>query len=54
MNIRRGKAEVSRFGLIQELADYEKSQMVLVTADDLVRDGSNHYFMFCGGSRIRL
>jgi hypothetical protein len=25
-------------GLIQELADYEKSQMVLVTADDL-RDG---------------
>jgi hypothetical protein len=35
-------------GLIQELADYEKSQMHLVTADDLSGTVSVpiHYFMF--------
>ena len=42
MNIRKGKPEDMRavLGLIQELAEFEKEpDAVLVTVDDLVRDG---------------
>ncbi|MDP3680871.1 MAG: GNAT family N-acetyltransferase [Flavobacterium sp.] len=42
MNIRKGKPEDMQavLGLIQELADFEKEpDAVLVTVDDLVRDG---------------
>lgn len=49
MNIRKGKPEDMQavLGLIQELADFEKEpDAVLVTVDDLIRDGFGSVLLF--------